>query len=526
MVDARAALGRARRQRGLVPLDQPPGELALGRADRAPRPVVELDEHVGGAPGRDVGGDVDLAAPDDAEVDDALARRAVEARVGRHQPGVLEGVHQVGERFGLVDPTEELPDRAEVLDVVDQRRAGESHQQRTSRARADPAGQVEHVLRALRGLVLDEVRLVHHHAAEAELPEPADVPVEHLVVDDHDVGETVDGFAVAVNDGRLAVRRPDVRLARPVDLDDAGHDDEQRVRVRRLGREQRLRGLSQAGLVREQEGAVAGRRGGDQPLLVRHELAAGGHPHAQGFRRRQFHARRAADALEGAEQRVEQFPTRQPARGGRPARGREVRRKEGIGHLARDDRLRDDPALGAGCRQLGLCGRGFLLGRFYACRAQHLAAQRLRRVRHDRVVRQQGEQRRVEHGGRREDLGDPVEALGLLGAVVRRAGLVLADPVVFLADEQRDGLELRPHGRRHAPALGRRLDVADGAREHRDDVVRTGATLVARCGTAGARLALTRSSQELLLQSPGRGRTRCACRRSTACRIEHRAGGL
>jgi hypothetical protein len=48
------------------------------------------------------------------------------------------------------------------------------------------------VLRALRALVLDEVRLVDDHPAEAEGAEPADVAVEHLVVDDDDVGERVD----------------------------------------------------------------------------------------------------------------------------------------------------------------------------------------------------------------------------------------------------------------------------------------------------------------------------------------------
>ena len=51
----------------------------------------------------------------------------------------------------------------------------------------------EHVLGALRRLVLDEVRLVDDHAAEAEVAEPADVAVEDLVVDDDDVGEAVDG---------------------------------------------------------------------------------------------------------------------------------------------------------------------------------------------------------------------------------------------------------------------------------------------------------------------------------------------
>ena len=36
------------------------------------------------------------------------------------------------------------------------------------------------------------MRLVDDQAAEAVLAHPADVPVEDLVVDDHDVGEPVD----------------------------------------------------------------------------------------------------------------------------------------------------------------------------------------------------------------------------------------------------------------------------------------------------------------------------------------------
>src|SRR6187397_1435160 len=43
---------------------------------------VELDGQVGDAPGGDVGGDVDLAAADDAELDDAAPGGRVEPRVG------------------------------------------------------------------------------------------------------------------------------------------------------------------------------------------------------------------------------------------------------------------------------------------------------------------------------------------------------------------------------------------------------------------------------------------------------------
>ena len=96
-------------------------------------------------------------------------------------------------------------------------------------------------------------------------PEPADVAVQHLVVDDHDVGEPVDVVAVAVDHGRRVVRRPDVGLAGPVRLDDVRDDDQQRERVGGLRGEQRLRGLAEAGLVGEQERAVAlGGRGDER----------------------------------------------------------------------------------------------------------------------------------------------------------------------------------------------------------------------------------------------------------------------
>ena len=305
--------GRARLERGVVAGDEAAGELALGLADGAALGALELDRQVGDPAGGDVGGDVDLLAPHDAHLDDRAAGVGVEARLARHQAGVLELVHQLGERLLVVDPAQELPDRAEVLDVVDQRRAGQRHQQRARDPGAEALGELEHVLAALRGLVLDEVRLVDDHAAEAVVAEPADVPVEHLVVDDHDVGEAVDLLAVAVDDGDGAVRRPEADLVGPVGLDDVGHDAQQRVGVGGLRGHQRLRGLAEAGLVGEQEGAVALRGGGDQLLLVRHQGDARGAGRVGG-RQRHAGGRAAADVLEGLEEGLEELPVGQPAR--------------------------------------------------------------------------------------------------------------------------------------------------------------------------------------------------------------------
>src|SRR5580693_9790168 len=75
-------------------------------------------------------------------------------------------------------------------------------------------------------------------------------------------------------------------------------------------------------------------------------------------------------------------------------------------------------------------------------------------------------------------------------------------PGALVPQQQGDGLELRAHGRRHAAALGDRLDLTGVSGEHRHDVVVVvvaDASLIPRGGTASARLALAWSSQRLLL---------------------------
>ena len=332
-VDRRAGLPP--RECGLVLRHQASGQVALGLPDRAAGLLVELDGEVGDAAGGDVSGHVHLATTDDAEVDHALAGRRVEPGVLRRQTGGLQRLHQLGPRLRVVDPAEELPDGGEVLDVVDQRRPGQGHQQRVHHPPPDALGELQHVLRALGGLVLDEVRLVDDHPAEAEVSEPAHVAVEHLVVDDDDVGEAVDRVPVAVDHGGRAVRCPEADLAGPVGLDDVGHDHEQRVCAGRLRREQRLSRLPQARFVGEQEGPVAGCSGGDDARLVRHQdQAARG---LQGGRVGQRHAGRGsvAGALERAEERAEELPGGQATGtgGGLPGR-REVGGEEGVGELS------------------------------------------------------------------------------------------------------------------------------------------------------------------------------------------------
>jgi hypothetical protein len=179
------------------------------------------------------------------------------------------------------------------------------------------------------------VRLVDDHAAEAEVADPAHMAVEHLVVDDDDVGEAVDRVPVAVDHRGRAVRRPEAGLAGPVGLDDVRDDHQQRVGVRRLRGEQCLSRLAQARLVGEQEGPVAGGGGGDHLRLVRHQLPAT--RRVPGGRRGKGHAGRgaAARALERTEERAEQLPTGQAAWTGRALPGGlEVGSEEGVGQLS------------------------------------------------------------------------------------------------------------------------------------------------------------------------------------------------
>src|SRR6516225_11187429 len=78
------------------------------------------------------------------------------------------------------------------------------------------------------------------------------------------------------------------------------------------------------------------------------------------------------------------------------------------------------------------------------------------------------------------------------------------DAGTLVPQQQGDGLELCAHGRRHAAALGSRLDLTDGSGEHRDDIAAVvGASLLPRGATASARLALAWSSHRLLLWNAG-----------------------
>ncbi len=379
--------------------------------------------------------------------------------------------------------------------------AGERHHQRADHAVPDALSGLQHVLRALRGLVLDEVRLVDDHAAEPERPQPADVAVEDLVVDDHDVGEAVDVVAVTVHHRGHAVRRPQRHLAGPVGLHDVRDDDEQRVGVGGLGGEQRLGGLAEAGLVGQQEGAVSGHGRGHDLRLVVHQLASG--HDLQGARLGQLHAGRRPALLEGPEQGPEQLPAVQVP-GASPALGRRlvVRLQERVGELAGADRDGDDAARR---RQVGgRLGLGRLLGRLEPGVQHHLAPELAGVLGDGGVLGEQPQQGGVAGRDLGEDRGDAVQPLELLGAEGLADVAVGLDAGPLLTHEQGHDLELGAATAADRPALGLALDLAHGLGEHGQQplVVRVlgGATTVAGAGARRGGCALASCGQGLLLR--------------------------
>ena len=134
------------------------------------------------------------------------------------------------------------------------------------------------------------------------------MPVEDVVVDDHDVAERVYGLAVTVDDGSAVLRGPQRGFARPARLDDVRHDDQQRVGVSGLGGEQRLSGLAETRLVGEQEGPMAVLALRHNLGLVRHQVKSGRDVGVAG--RREDHAGRGVGSglLERPQQRADQLP--------------------------------------------------------------------------------------------------------------------------------------------------------------------------------------------------------------------------
>ncbi len=298
----------------------------------------------------------------------------------------------------------------------------------------------------LGGQVLDEVRLVHHHRAEAQRRGPGEVAVEDLVVDHEDVRERVHVLPVAVDDGDAAVRGPQGHLAGPVDLDDVRHHGEHRVRVRHRGCDERLCRLPQSGLVREQEGTVAAADRLEDPRLVVHEVLAGRGELVGAQRLRQRHRRRRAarSLLERAVEGVHQVPPEELATGTHLLAGTEVRGEERIGTRPGQDRRRHHLPLGQLRRdQRGLMARSLdLLGPHLDARLlEPLPAQLPSGETGRDVLAEEVQEAGVARCGVGEDVADPLDALQqlLAGRFAERG--ILLDPGTLRTHEQGDDLE-------------------------------------------------------------------------------------
>ena len=312
------------------------------------------------------------------------------------------------------------------------------------------------MLGALRGLVLDEVRLVDHHAAEAEVAQPADVAVEHLVVDDHDVGEAVEVSPSPWITVAALLRRPQLGLARPVGLDHVGHHDEQRVGVGGLRREQRLRGLAQARLVGQQEGAVTRpRRRPTTRAWCVHQLEALGGVQRDGLGQR--HAGRGA-APPCSKERSSGPISSQPASRGRgpgARRSGEVGGEERVGQLAGDHRLRHDAALGGG----GGYGRARRSGLLRHARSRRRSASRGGALRAASETSASSASSASSEVSRTAVLARivamPSSRLSCSARWVSVRPAVGLDPGALLAHQQRDHLELGADRRHDRARAGR-----------------------------------------------------------------------
>ena len=224
--------------------------------------VVQRHRHDDLALGRELGQHVGLQAPDEA----AAAQVPVDPLLGAH---ALEAPREARAAAEVLEPAEHPQLRDQLLGVVHHRRAG---QRQPQRVRAQRLGQPPHGLRPLGARVLDVVRLVEHQRRRPPQRQPRAVRVHDVVVDDRDLGRLGDR-AGARHDRHRPVRQPVLDLPAPVELQRRRADDDGREGVVGLEGRERLHGLAQPLLVR-QEGAPRVERVGHAGPLERPQLAA------------------------------------------------------------------------------------------------------------------------------------------------------------------------------------------------------------------------------------------------------------
>ena len=244
------------RDDAVIALEQSANQCLLCLNDGASRLAIELDRNVSDTPGRNIFGNVLFATSNNTHRNDSFSCRREEARIRRGEAGGLQLGHQFTERLLVIYPAQELPNHAEVFDLVDERSSRQGNQQRVLQTCANCSCNSLNVLGALGLFVLDEVGLIDHHSPKIKFGQPAHVAIENVVVHDKNIAERIELGAVPVNHSGAPLRQPLVNFPQPVRLHHVRDHHQQWESSRNFGGNERLSGLAQAGLIGEEETPV------------------------------------------------------------------------------------------------------------------------------------------------------------------------------------------------------------------------------------------------------------------------------
>ena len=241
----------------VIPLEQTGDECAFGLDNGAPCFAIEFDGNICDSSGRNIFSDILLFPAHNTHGNYGFAGFEKESRIGRRETRCLKLCHQLSHGLFFIDPTQELPNHPEILDLVNERGSRQGHEERVSQPCPNGLRNRLNCLRALRILVFDEMRFVDDHSAEIKLGEPSHVTVKNVVVHNEDITKRIELNAVTVHNGGAPAGQPLVYLAQPICFHDIGNNDQQGKSSRRFRSNQRLGGFSQPRLIGEQETAVA-----------------------------------------------------------------------------------------------------------------------------------------------------------------------------------------------------------------------------------------------------------------------------
>ena len=210
-----------------------------------------------------------------------LLLRAPHVAVGAQVPvqavvaaGRAEAARQTGAAAEVAQAPEHAQLGHQLLGAIEHRRAGQGEPQGVV---GHAPGQLERRLRPGRARVLHVVGLVEHHRARMPRDQPLQVGLEDVVVEHHDLGLAgllgPAGLGAPVEDRDAPLGQPVEALALPGELHARRADHHGRERLVRLERGQRLHGLAEPLLVRD-EGAPPRERVAHAGALEGVQLAA------------------------------------------------------------------------------------------------------------------------------------------------------------------------------------------------------------------------------------------------------------